>query len=136
MRQIYLKTVILLASIVFIPGISVKSQDTLFIKGAVLTTANEPVPNVSVNIEGSTALPVVTDESGNFSLASESGDVWLVVYPTGDYKRKRIFLNNREEITIHLTSSDLASGNDQFSVLSQQFRSRNMISSYSSTASR
>jgi TonB-linked SusC/RagA family outer membrane protein len=131
MRQIFLKTVILLSSFFLFHVISVRAQDTIIIKGVVLSTAKEPIPNVSISIEGSSSLPVVTDASGQFSLKTTSGEAWLVISPTGELKRKRIFINNREEITIYLTPGNLVSGNDQFSILTQQARNRDIISSYS-----
>ena len=136
MRQIFLKTVILLSSFLLFHIISARAQDTIIIKGVVLSTANEPVPNVSISVEGSSSLPVVTDESGKFSLKTTSGEGWLVISPTGDYKRKRVFINKREELTIYLTASNLVTGNDQFTLLSQQLRNRDMIASYSELSTR
>lgn len=131
MKQIFLKTLILPITFLVINVISIRAQDTVIIKGVVLSTANEPVSNVSISIEGSSSLPVVTDASGQFSLKTTSGEAWLVISPTGDLKRKRLFINNREEITIYLTPGNLVSGDDQVSILAQQVRNRNIISSYS-----
>jgi TonB-linked SusC/RagA family outer membrane protein len=131
MRHTLLKKVILLFSVLALQVFSLQAQDTILIKGVILSNTNQPVPNVSVSIEGSNLLPVVTDESGQFSLKAASGEEWISVSPTGDYKKKRIFINNREEISIYLTANDISAGDDQFSVLSQQTRNRNIISAYS-----
>ena len=67
---------------------------------------------VAVSIEGSTDLPVITDENGSFSLSSPSGEEWMMVAPASGYKKKRIFLNNRTNLVIILTPEDMSSGDD------------------------
>lgn len=114
---------------------SVSAQDTITVRGKVVNGLNEPVANVAVGIEGSFELPRVTDDSGEFVLKTISGDVWLNVSPSGDYKGKRVFLNGREELNIYLTSSSLESGNDEISLLGQGFLKRNIVSSFSTVNS-
>jgi hypothetical protein len=52
-------TVLLIAGILTAYG-----QDPLLIKGTVVDGSNRPVANVSVGIEGSAELPVVSDSNG------------------------------------------------------------------------
>jgi TonB-linked SusC/RagA family outer membrane protein len=107
------------------------AQDTLLVKGIVVNGLNQPVPNVSVGVEGSFELPVVTNQAGEFTVSTLSGDVWLNVSPSEDYKKKRIFLNNRADLKIYLTSNSLESGDDELNVLSQTFLKRDMVASFS-----
>ncbi|MGC9342662.1 MAG: TonB-dependent receptor plug domain-containing protein, partial [Bacteroidales bacterium] len=109
---------------------TVYSQDTFLVKGVVVSQSNEPLANVSVSVEGSVMMPVVTNDSGEFELKAPSGSEWLIINPTGNYKRKRVYLNNREELKIYMTSSDVTSGDDQVTMLFQQFRKRNIITPY------
>jgi TonB-linked SusC/RagA family outer membrane protein len=112
---------------------SVSSQvnDTILVKGKVINSANIPVPNVSVAVEGSFELPSITDELGEFSIKTLSGNVWLNIAPSSLYKSKRVFLNNRSELIIYLTNEDLFSGFDEVTVLSQQRIKRNFVASFS-----
>ncbi len=104
--------------------------DSILVRGVVLTDANKPLANISVGIEGSYALPVVTDESGKFSIKAESGDHWLIISPAGEYKKKRVYINRREKIRIFLTPEELASLDDEYSILSKTVYKKNIISSY------
>jgi hypothetical protein len=125
------KLFFLLISILALNLYSLKAQDTVVVEGVVLSHLKQPVPDVPVSIEGSSLLPVVTDQAGRFRLRSTSGEDWIIVSPTGEYKSKRIFLNNRKNLTIYLTANDISSGYDQLSVLDQQILKRNVISSHS-----
>ena len=111
---------------------TVFSQDTLHVKGIVVNGLNKPVSNVSIGIEGSFELPSVTNEAGEFTVVALSGNDWLNVSPSGDYKKKRIFLNNRTELKIYLTSNEVASGDDNLSVLAQDILKRDMVASFTS----
>ena len=110
---------------------TVFAQDTLFVKGTVVNSSNKPVPNVSVGIEGSFELPVVTNEAGEFTVIALTGNEWLNVSPSEGYKKKRIFLNNRTELKVYLTSNSIESGDDEMNVLSQGILKRDMIASFS-----
>jgi TonB-linked SusC/RagA family outer membrane protein len=131
MRHTFLQKVIILTTILILHVFWVHAQDTIIVNGIVLSNNNQPVPNVSISIEGSSLLPVVTDEAGKFSLKTTSGEEWMVISPISDYKKKRIFLNNKTDITVYLAANNISAGDDQLSVLSQQTRKRNIISSYS-----
>ena len=114
-------------------GIStVFAQDTLRVKGTVVNGLNIPLANVSVGIEGSFELPSVTNEAGEFTIIALSGSDWINVSPSGDYKKKRVFLNNRTELKIYLTANGVESGDDNLSILSQDILKRDMVASFSS----
>jgi len=108
-----------------------QALDTLIVKGKVVNGANEPVSDVSIAIEGSSERPSVTNESGEFTLKTPSGNEWLNVEPTSIYKNKRVFLNNRSELIIYVTENNLSSGFDEIAVLSQSRLKRNIISAFS-----
>jgi TonB-linked SusC/RagA family outer membrane protein len=126
-RFVLLTTIFVLYSSV----IQAQTQDTLVVKGTVVNGSNEPVPNVSVTVEGTFEIPSVTNESGEFTVKAPTGFEWLNVEPSSDYKTKRIFLNNRTELVIYLTENELFSGFDEITVLSQPRLKRNIVSSYS-----
>ncbi|NOR73799.1 MAG: hypothetical protein GQ525_01435, partial [Draconibacterium sp.] len=99
------KLAALTAMLIF--GISaIFAQDTLLVKGTIVNGSNQPVSNVSVGIEGSFDLPTVTNEVGEFTVKSISGSDWLNVSPTNEYKKKRVFLNNRSQLKIYLTRNE------------------------------
>ncbi len=111
--------------------VQAQSADTLIIKGRIVNSVNEPVANVIVAIEGGIDFPALTDESGEFSLNALSGDEWLNIEPSSTYQNKRVFLNNRTELLIHLSNENLSSGYNKVSVLSQSMLKRDIISSFS-----
>jgi TonB-linked SusC/RagA family outer membrane protein len=121
----------LFAALVVLWGISVEAQDTLVVRGQILNGTGQPVPNVAVGVERSFDLPVVTDQQGGFSVKTITGSAWLNVNPSSEYKDKRVFLNNRTELTIYLTDNDLTSGDDALTVIAQTILKRNMAFSYS-----
>ncbi|MEN8228489.1 MAG: SusC/RagA family TonB-linked outer membrane protein [Bacteroidota bacterium] len=106
------------------------AQDTIMVKGVVRSNLNEPVPNVSVSIEGSALLPVVTNDSGVFRLPAASANSWIIISPTGDYKKRRIYLNSRKELNLYLSSTDMISGDDPLTILSQDVLRRDMVASH------
>lgn len=105
------------------------AQDTLLVKGIVIDAMKQPVANVSVGVEGSFAIPVVTNEKGEFAIKTIHPDVWLYFDPSSGYKQKRIFLNNRTDLTIYITAEDVVSGDDPSKILSQQISGKNIVSS-------
>ncbi len=114
---------ILLATIV-IPS---RAQDTVMVKGIIYSHINQPLANVSVSVSGSLQRPTVTNEAGEFTLSSGSGNDWIIISPTGGYKMKKVYLNNRKQVTIYMTPEDIQSGNDELSVLSRPILKRSMI---------
>ncbi len=107
----------------------VNGQDTLLVKGIVLDGKHQPIPNVSVGIEGSYELPAITNEQGEFSIKTVFTNVWLYFDPSRSFKQKRIFLNNRTNLKVYLTSNDIVSGDDPTAILSQQLARKNIVSS-------
>lgn len=126
-----MKTLPVIASLLMMNLFLSLAQDSILIRGVVLSDLSQPLPDVSVNIEGSANLPSVTNEMGEFTLKATADEAWLIVSPAGDYKTKRIFLNNRTTIKIYVTPDDISAGDDKISILSQEMRKRNIISSYS-----
>ncbi|MEZ5106248.1 MAG: SusC/RagA family TonB-linked outer membrane protein [Draconibacterium sp.] len=110
----------------------VTAQDSIVVRGTVLNGTNQPVTNVSIGVEGSFELPVVTNEEGKFEIKATSGSDWLNVSPSDNYKKKRVFINNRAEITIYLTDNNIDSGDDNVTILSQEHLKRNLVSSFTS----
>jgi TonB-linked SusC/RagA family outer membrane protein len=111
---------------------AVLAQDTLLVRGVIVDGLNKPLANVSVGVEGSFELPAVTNEAGEFTIVAASGSDWLNISPSGDYKRKRIFLNNRTVLKIYLTSLGIDSGDDNLVLLSQDILKRDMVASFTS----
>lgn len=122
----------ILAAWVMILGFTVHAQqDTLTVSGRVVNPNGQPVSNVAVGVERSFELPAVTNEQGEFSVKALSGSMWLNVNPSGDYKEKRVYLNNRTDIVIYLTDNDLTSGDDEILILAQPILKRNTTFAYS-----
>lgn len=111
--------------------ISAQAQDSLLVKGTIVNGANQPVANVSVGVEGSFDLPTVTNEAGEFTVKAPSGNDWLNISPSADYKKKRVYINNRSRIKIFLTELDLEAGDDNITILAQDFLKRNLVASFS-----
>ncbi len=103
-------------------------QDSLMVRGIVTEENGIPLADVSISIEGVQANPVVTDSSGRFSLTCPNNDLWLLIDPVGNYKSKRIYLNNREELKIMLSPVDRESGYDEVGNLFQPELRRDFIS--------
>lgn len=111
------------------------AKDSILVKGIIVSGTNSPVSNITVSIEGSKQLPVVTNDVGEFSIKSSSGDNWLIISPVSDFNTKRIFLNNRNELKVFLTDKGLSDGDDPMTILSQKTIKRNIIASYSDVKS-
>lgn len=124
-----LKRLVLWAGFLIGGILSVHAQDTLWVKGQILYGTNKPVADVSVAVEGSADLPVLTDDLGRFTVPVFTGREWLNISPSGNYKDKRVYINNRKNIIIYITHEEIASGEDILSVLSQNRLKRNIISS-------
>jgi TonB-linked SusC/RagA family outer membrane protein len=106
------------------------AQDSILVKGVVVSGTNAPLSNITISIEGSRQLPVVTNEAGEFSIKSSSGDNWIIISPVSDYKMKRVFLNSRNSLKVYMTDEDLPAGDDPLTVLSQKRIKKDMVSSY------
>jgi TonB-linked SusC/RagA family outer membrane protein len=124
--RVKLITILLFVNLLFL-----NAQDSILVKGVILSGTNNPVPNVSINIENSLQLPVVTNDSGKFAIKAATGDEWIIISPAADFKMKRVYLDNRMELKIVLTASDIFSGDDELNVLNRPLQRKNMISSHS-----
>ena len=97
----------------FCLGLPAFSQDTLKqVTGIVKGINNDPVPGVAVSLEGILTEPVITDSTGSFSISVPSGDVYILLSPSGKYKNKRIYLNRRFTIETTLNPLDINDGQD------------------------
>ena len=121
-----------LTAMLLLTVLALRAQDSIYVRGVVVDGSNTGIPNVSVSIEGSNALPEITDIDGNFDFKVSSGNSWLIIAPPSGFKGKRVYLNNRTDLRIYLTPMDMVSGDDDLTVLSRQVLKRNIISSYSS----
>lgn len=106
------------------------AQDSILVKGVIVSGTNTPLSNITISIEGSGQMPVVTNESGEFSIKSSGGNNWLIISPVSDFKVRRVFLNSRTQLKVYLTDHDLDSGDDPLKILSQKFLRKDMVASY------
>ncbi|HAQ18190.1 MAG TPA: hypothetical protein DCR40_03035 [Prolixibacteraceae bacterium] len=109
------------------------AQDSILVKGVIVSGTGTPLSNITISIEGSRQLPVVTNEAGEFSIQSSSGDNWLIISPVTEFKTKRVFLNNRNELKVFLTGNDLSSGDDPLNLLSQKKIKKDIVPAYFET---
>lgn len=130
-----LKRSVVLTTLFLWSASTIFAQDSLLVKGVIVNSSDIPVANVSVGVEGAFDLPAVTNGAGEFTVKSPSGNEWINVSPEGNYKKKRVFLNNRSSLKIYLTASDLESGDDYISVLAHDILKRDMVASFTSVNS-
>ena len=130
MKMNHIYRYVLTVLILVLVAIQSHGQDSITVKGMVFSNGNNPVSNVSISIEGSVQLPVVTDSTGEFSMQNVARDSWIIIAPTGNYKRKRIFLSGRESLRIYLTGDDIPSGDDPLNIMAQPVPRRNMIQAH------
>ena len=105
-------------------------NDSILVKGVVVSGTNTPLSNITISIEGSGQLPAVTNDAGEFSIKSAKSNNWLIFSPVSDFKTKRVFLGNRKELKVYLTANDLSSGDDPLTVLSQQRIKKDIVSAF------
>lgn len=130
-QKLFLSVSIAMA-LLFSNAITLFAQDTILVKGSVVDPAGNPVVNVSIGVEGSSALPAFSDSEGEFSLKVIPEDKWLNIESSADYKSKRVYLNRRENLKIYLSGNDLASGDDLVKIGNQEIVKRNVVASFSS----
>lgn len=104
------------------------AQEGFRINGVVLGTNGKPVKDVSISIEGVGIQPEYSDETGNFIIDAPSGDVWLIIQPVRQYKSKRVYLNNRNQLKIYLTETHIKSGYDDVTLINNDFKRRDVLS--------
>ena len=106
------------------------AKDSILVKGVIVSGTNTPVSNVTISIEGSYQMPAVTNEAGEFSIKSSTGNNWLIIAPVSEYKTKRVYLNNRHDLKVYLTGNDLVGGDDPLTILSQKRIKKDVVSAY------
>lgn len=106
------------------------AQESVTITGTVVSTSGRPLSDVSISIEGSSAMPVVTNESGTFTLQATSSDLWLMINPPGAYKQKRIHLNGRTDLQIYVPPLDLPAGDDPITILGQTEARKDILAAH------
>jgi len=121
---------VLLMSLFSSQAQSQMAKDSILVKGVIVSGKNIPLSNITISVEGSQQLPVITNDAGEFSIKSSVGDNWLIISPASDFKTKRVFLNERDQLKIYLTSNDLSSGDDPLNILSQKLIKKDIVSSY------
>ena len=89
------------------------AQNIFKVSGIVTGIDNKPISNVAVSVEGVSDDPVITGETGTFTLEVPDKNIWMLIRPVGNYKPQRIFLNGRDSITIFLVTEDRRSGYDK-----------------------
>lgn len=123
--------VFFIVSVLLASGFQLLSQDTTVVRGVVRSSSGAPVPNVSIGVEGSSLLPVVTDSSGAFEILSVSGDEWLVVAPASEFKQRRVYLSKRKELVIVVSREDMRAGDDKVVLMSRQVARKEVVASFS-----
>jgi TonB-linked SusC/RagA family outer membrane protein len=106
------------------------TQDSIVVTGQIVANKNTPIKDVSVSVEGMRTAPALTNENGEFKITVPSGDMWLMINPIGEYQEKRVFLNNRKELTISLAEQGMKSGFDNIQLINQTKKRRDVVTSY------
>lgn len=125
-----IKGLLALATVVLLNQIPALAQDTLVVRGVILSGVNEPIPNVAVSIEGSRDMPAITGDDGRYEVKVPAGSTWMTISPATRYKRKRVYIDKRSQIDVVLTTQDLVAGDDILTVFSQPMSKKNIVSSY------
>lgn len=132
-RVLLIVPVLLIGIIASYAGNNPTASDSILVKGVVVSGTNAPLSNITISIEGSREMPVVTNDAGEFSIKAGPGDSWLNVSPVSEYKSKRVFLNKRDYIKIYMAQTDLASGDDPLQILSQRKIRKDVVPSFFET---
>ena len=127
-------TFLLIWGIISLVGSNIYAQDSLSVNGQVIGSNNQPLSNIAISIEGVFTDPAITDANGRFEITSPSGDVWLLISPVGNYKSKRIFLNQKDSIKIYLTPKDVASTQDGVTAVFGTEKRRSIIGAFESVS--
>jgi TonB-linked SusC/RagA family outer membrane protein len=129
MSRIYYTSLFLFILLSGVMRYQCNGQTPTHVNGLVINEKGDPLSGISISLEGVLVDPVITDSSGNFTLSAPSRHLWLIISPVEKYKRKRIYLNGRENLTLMLSPSDLASGDDVVLNIQDEGPKRNLISS-------
>ena len=108
------------------------AQEPLELKGTVTDQGGNPLPNVSISIEGSSVAGMtLTDSSGAFTIQVPEGDQWVLVNPADRYKPRRIYLNQRDYLQVRLVNEGSPSIADPVVMNNKISESRNLSASFS-----
>jgi len=129
MSRLYYTSFFLLILITGMKPYHGHGQVPVQVSGVVLNERGDPLGGISISLEGVLVDPVIADSSGHFTISAPSGHQWLIISPAEGYKRKRIYLNGRENLTVMLSPSDMASGDDVVLDIFHEGPKRNLISS-------
>lgn len=80
-------------------SISIQDLEFIDIRGKVTDSSGEPLPGVTIIVEGTTS-GTVTDIDGNYSLSASEGDV--LIFSFIGYSSQKVIVNNQTEINILL----------------------------------
>jgi len=122
------KIALLLACFLILASIQCGAQEPFVITGVVTNESGDSLSGVSVSIEDALIDPVITDQGGFFRISAPSHTGWLIVSPVDTYKSKRIYINMRDHILVHLAPMDMGSANDELLYMFRPEQRRNMVS--------
>jgi TonB-linked SusC/RagA family outer membrane protein len=107
-----------------------KGQESITVTGTIVDINNQPISEISIGVEGSSDVPVVTEEDGKFQLTVENLSSWLIVQPVGAYNAKKVFLNGRTDIKIYLGDDDIPARHESILYPGENETKRNILASY------
>ncbi|MFC2079999.1 SusC/RagA family TonB-linked outer membrane protein [Bacteroidota bacterium] len=95
-------------------GIQLEAQDpSIQVSGIITGIKNNPVPNVSVSVEGVVAIPAITNDDGSFTVLVNNQYSTLIITPPESYKSQTYLLSGRKHVNIKLTSQDVPGSMDK-----------------------
>ncbi len=93
----------MLATLLMVVGVHTAMGQELTLRGTVLSSGNEPVPNATITVKG-TQRNTVSDNQGQFSIKVTKGEV-LVVTSVG-YLSRELKVGDNATVRISLTATD------------------------------
>ena len=93
----------MLATLLMVAGVHTAMGQELTLRGTVLSSGNEPVPNATITVRG-TQRNTVSDNQGQFSIKVSKGEV-LVVTSVG-YLSRELKVGENATVRISLTATD------------------------------
>lgn len=93
----------LLTTLLMVVVVQTALGQELTLRGAVLSSGNEPLPNATITIKG-TQRSAVSDNQGQFSIKASKGEI-LVITSVG-YLSREFKVGENASIRITLTATD------------------------------